>query len=214
MAGTSLWHRPERNVPRGHRGSPPRGITNSREWRAGVSAVRCGTLLAGSSRTAMEPGDQRTSSGSWIIGVITAILTVAGCASSPPKSSPAVAAADYSATRDRVVSTSLKYVGAPYERGGTSPAGFDCSGFVLFVYAQAGVALPHGVAKQYRLGSAVSRDELEPGDIVFFDRLRHSGIYIGDTRFVHATKPGNVVMVSRLDEEWFRRRWIGARRLL
>ena len=162
----------------------------------------------------MEPGDQRTPSGSWIIGVITAILTVAGCASSPPKSSPAVAAADYSATRDRVVSTSLKYVGAPYERGGTSPAGFDCSGFVLFVYAQAGVSLPHGVAKQYRLGSAVSRDELEPGDIVFFDRLRHSGIYIGDTRFVHATKPGDVVMVSRLDEEWFRRRWIGARRLL
>src|SRR3989442_14775731 len=94
-----------------------------------------------------------TPSGSWIIGVITAVLTVAGCASSPPKGSPAVAAADYSATRDRVGSTSLKYVGTPYERGGTSPAGFDCSGFVLFVYAQAGVALPPGVAKQYRLGS-------------------------------------------------------------
>ena len=165
-------------------------------------------------RTAMESGDQRTPSRSWIIGVIAAILTVAGCASSPPKSSPAVGAAEYSATRDRVVSTSLKYVGAPYERGGASPAGFDCSGFVLFVYAQAGVSLPHGVAKQYRLGSAVSRDELEPGDIVFFDRLRHSGIYIGDARFVHATKPGDVVMVSSLDEEWFRRRWIGARRVL
>ena len=162
----------------------------------------------------MEPGHQRAPSGSWMIGVFSAMLSVAGCASSTPKSSPDLATAEYSSARLLVVSTSLEYVGTPYERGGASPAGFDCSGFVLFVYAQAGVSLSHGVAKQYRLGSAVPRDQLEPGDVVFFDRLRHAGIYIGDARFVHATKPGDVVMVSSLDEEWFRRRWIGARRLL
>jgi peptidoglycan DL-endopeptidase CwlO len=150
---------------------------------------------------------------SWIIVVVSAVLT-AGCASSPSPRTPAPAGAAYSALRSRVVSTSLKYIGVPYEWGGTSPAGFDCSGFILFVYAQSGVSLPHGVAKQFRLGSAVSRDELEPGDLVFFDRLRHAGIYIGAMQFVHATKPGDVVTVSRLDEEWFRRRWSGARRLL
>jgi cell wall-associated NlpC family hydrolase len=84
----------------------------------------------------------------------------------------------------------------------------------MFVYARAGVALPHNAERQYRLGAAVSRDQLEPGDIVFFDGLGHSGIYIGNSRFVHATKPGDVVKVSRLDEDWYRRRWVGARRVL
>lgn len=147
-----------------------------------------------------------------IIGVI-AVLTVAGCASATPKSFPP-GSARHSATQSRVVSTALKYVGTPYARGGSSPAGFDCSGFVMFVYHRVGVSLPHNAEKQYRLGSAVSRDKLQPGDIVFFDRLGHSGIYVGNARFVHATKPGDVVKVSRIDEDWYRRRWVGARRLL
>lgn len=137
------------------------------------------------------------------------ILTVAGCASAPPKSAPKP-----SATQSRIVSTALKHVGAPYARGGSSPAGFDCSGFVMFVYGRAGISLPHSAEKQYRIGSAVARNELVPGDIVFFDRLGHSGIYVGNARFVHATKPGDVVKVSSLDEDWFRRRWVGARRVL
>jgi cell wall-associated NlpC family hydrolase len=137
------------------------------------------------------------------------ILTVAGCASAPPKSAPKPFA-----TQSRIVSTALKHVGAPYARGGSSPAGFDCSGFVMFVYGRAGISLPHSAEKQYRIGSAVARNELEAGDIVFFDRLGHSGIYIGNARFVHATKPGDVVKVSSLDEDWFRRRWVGARRVL
>lgn len=165
----------------------------------------------------MARGQRRVSSMVRIIGVVSA-LTVAGCVSAPPTSSPpappAAVAPHKSGVRSRLVSTALQYLGAPYARGGASPAGFDCSGFVKFVYARAGVALPHGAAQQYRLGSAVSRDELMAGDIVFFDSLRHSGIYIGDARFVHATKPGDVVTVSRLDEEWFRRRWVGARRVL
>jgi cell wall-associated NlpC family hydrolase len=108
----------------------------------------------------------------------------------------------------------LAHVGAPYRWGGADPRGFDCSGFVMYVYGRAGVSLPHGAVKQYRLGTSVSREHLAPGDIVFFDRLNHSGIYIGDGRFVHATKPGDAVKVSRLDEAWFARRWVGARRLL
>jgi cell wall-associated NlpC family hydrolase len=114
----------------------------------------------------------------------------------------------------RVVATALKYLGAPYRWGGADARGFDCSGFVMYVYGKAGKSLPHGAVRQYRMGTRVARDELEPGDIVFFDELRHNGIYIGDGRFVHATKRGDVVKVSRLDEEWFHRRWTGARRLI
>jgi cell wall-associated NlpC family hydrolase len=148
-----------------------------------------------------------------LVGLI-AVLTVAGCASATPRgaSLPPVSTG-LSATQSRIVSTALKQVGAPYARGGSSPAGFDCSGFVMFVYRRVGVSLPHNAEKQYRVGSPVARDRLQPGDIVFFDRLGHSGIYIGGGRFVHATKPGDVVKVSGIDESWYRRRWVGARRV-
>lgn len=148
--------------------------------------------------------------------VVLVLASVAGCASAPSKRSPDSAGASRPLTpaQSRIVATALKYVGAPYARGGTSPAGFDCSGFVMFVYGRHGVALPHSAEAQYRVGAAVGRDRLQPGDIVFFDRLGHSGIYIGDARFVHATKPGDVVKVSRIDESWYRRRWVGARRIL
>jgi cell wall-associated NlpC family hydrolase len=145
----------------------------------------------------------------WLLGAVVA-LSAAGCASAPaPPRTPAA-----SPKAASVVATALKYVGAPYARGGTTPAGFDCSGFVMFVYGRHGIALPHSAERQYRMGAAVPRDRLEPGDVVFFDRLGHSGIYIGNGRFVHATKPGDVVKVSSIDEEWYRRRWVGARRLL
>ena len=172
------------------------------------------------SRTAMGPHPPRTISTSRIAGAVAVVAVAAafalsGCASAPPSRSTAPAvAAPPSGSRSQVVNTALKYVGTPYARGGASPAGFDCSGFVMFVYGRSGVRLPHNADKQYQLGLAVSRDALAPGDIVFFDGLRHSGIYIGDLRFVHATKPGDVVKVSRLDEAWYRRRWVGARRLL
>ena len=113
----------------------------------------------------------------------------------------------------RVVALALAQVGVPYRWGGADPRGFDCSGLVMYVYGRAGVSLPHGAVKQYRLGTPVPRKDLAPGDIVFFDRLNHSGIYIGDGRFVHATKTGDNVKVSRLDDAWFERRWVGARRL-
>jgi cell wall-associated NlpC family hydrolase len=112
-----------------------------------------------------------------------------------------------------IVEIAQKYVGAPYRWGGSSPSGFDCSGLVRYVYAQVGVELPHNAAKQYALGAPVSREELLPGDIVFFDRLRHNGIYIGDGRFIHARQTGRRVAIAGLDEAWYAERWVGARRI-
>jgi cell wall-associated NlpC family hydrolase len=106
-----------------------------------------------------------------------------------------------------------RYVGVPYVWGGSSPSGFDCSGLVRYAFGKVGIALPRRVVEQFEHGSPVSRAELKPGDLVFFDRLRHNGIYVGHGRFVHSTQRGDVVKVSRLDDDWYRTRWVGARRL-
>jgi len=104
------------------------------------------------------------------------------------------------------------YLGTPYARAGMSPSGFDCSGLVTYVFAKAGIVVPHNAAQQYRYGTPVARTDLRPGDLVFFDRLHHNGIYLGEGKFIHATTPGGV-KISSLDNEWFRTRWVGARRL-
>jgi cell wall-associated NlpC family hydrolase len=105
----------------------------------------------------------------------------------------------------------MKYLGIPYAWGGASPAGFDCSGLVMYVYAQLGILLPHYAAAQYGFGSAVSRDQLQPGDLVFFDGLSHVGIYIGGGQMVHAPQTGDVVKISSLSD--FGAGYVGARRL-
>lgn len=118
----------------------------------------------------------------------------------------------YSSRSQRVIALAKWQLGARYVWGGASPAGFDCSGFVMYVYSHIGIGLPHNAAKQYRYGTPVTRDRLEPGDVVFFDDLHHNGIYIGGGRFIHARRSGGSVMTSGLDESWYRARWVGARR--
>jgi cell wall-associated NlpC family hydrolase len=105
-----------------------------------------------------------------------------------------------------------RYLGVPYRWGGASPSGFDCSGLVMYVYAQLGIALPHYTVAQYQRGVAVSRDRLQPGDLVFFDGLAHVGIYIGNNQFIHAPHTGDVVKVSAITG-WYARTYVGARRI-
>jgi cell wall-associated NlpC family hydrolase len=105
-----------------------------------------------------------------------------------------------------------------YRRGGRSPQrGFDCSGFVHYVFAQVlGVDLPENSAAQYRDGRKIDRDELQAGDLVFFrtrgKRVSHVGIYVGEGRFIHSPTTGERVRVDRLSQQYWAHRFAGARR--
>ncbi|OFW52473.1 MAG: hypothetical protein A2146_00930 [Actinobacteria bacterium RBG_16_67_10] len=127
-----------------------------------------------------------------------------------PSYDASVPAARYS----HVVPIALQYLGIPYVWGGSSPStGFDCSGFIMYVFAQIGVSLPHHAASQFAYGTPVSQEQLAAGDLVFFDGLGHAGIYIGGGQFVHAPHTGDVVKISSLYDSWYAATWVGGRRL-
>ena len=118
-----------------------------------------------------------------------------------------------------VVMRALALIGAPYRFGGTSvERGFDCAGFVQHAYQSAGVDLPRTTGEQFEAGRPVERDELVPGDLVFFRNtyrkgLSHVGIYIGNNRFVHAASTGRKVRVDELTRSYYAKRYAGARRV-
>ena len=114
--------------------------------------------------------------------------------------------------------TALSLRGAPYRNGGIEPVGgFDCSGFVKYVYEQNGVTMPREVREQFRIGKNVDRAQLEPGDLVFFSTVSpgasHVGIMIGGDQFVHAPSEKGVVRVESLSQQYWATRFIGAKRV-
>ena len=120
----------------------------------------------------------------------------------------------------KIVDYALSYVGSKYVYGGASPSGFDCSGFVTYVYKNFGISVTRTASGQYRdNGVHVNRSELALGDLVFFSNnggkgVTHVGIYIGDDEFVHASRPGIGVVISRLDSSYYTTGWYGAKRLI
>ncbi len=111
-----------------------------------------------------------------------------------------------------VVAYAMQELGTPYVWGGAAPGGFDCSGLVMWAYAQVGVSLPHSSYAQYDYGVPVSVDALEPGDLVFFDGLGHVGMYIGGGQFIEAPHTGAFVQISNLADRMGD--FVGARRIL
>jgi cell wall-associated NlpC family hydrolase len=126
----------------------------------------------------------------------------------PPRGSPT----------DGLAGAGLKLLGAPYVFGGSSPSGFDCSGFVWYVARQTGKSISRGMLGEYNAGPHPARDELKPGDLVFFQNtytqgLSHNGIYIGNGQFVHAADGAAGVTVSSLNTAFWTAHWFGATRL-
>jgi len=113
--------------------------------------------------------------------------------------------------------TAERFVGIPYQWGGDNVVeGMDCSSFVRAVYNLCGVNIPRTSREQFRTGDSVSRDSLRDGDLVFFgsseNAINHVGIYVGNKRFVHAPRRGDEIKVSSLDDVYFDRKFVGARR--
>ena len=133
-----------------------------------------------------------------------------GIGAATPDGAAVVPTSQYSG----VVGVAMRYLGIPYVWGGASPAGFDCSGFVMYVFAQVGVSLPHYSGAQFTMGVPVSYSQLQPGDLVFFDGLGHVGIYIGGGQFIHSPHTGDVVKISSLGEAYYSGSYNGARRIL
>jgi cell wall-associated NlpC family hydrolase len=130
----------------------------------------------------------------------------------------AVVAPPPGAPRDGLVGAALKLLGSPYAWGGSSPNGFDCSGFVWYVARQAGKSISRGLLGQYNSGAHPAREELKPGDLVFFQNTykagpSHNGVYIGDGRFVSAADEGAGVAISSLGTPYWTSHWFGATRL-
>jgi peptidoglycan DL-endopeptidase CwlO len=111
---------------------------------------------------------------------------------------------------DLAVAEAMPLRGVPYSWGGTTPAGFDCSGFTAYVYATLGITLAHSTYAQWDAGIHIPRSDLQPGDLVFFDGIGHVGIYIGGGRFIHAPHTGTVVSIDRLSGSWYSTEYDGA----
>jgi peptidoglycan DL-endopeptidase CwlO len=129
-------------------------------------------------------------------------------AAAPPLPGAAPAPGAYA----EAATIAARYLGVPYVWGGESPAGFDCSGLVSYVFAQLGVSLPHYTVSQWNATEPIPVSDLEPGDLVFFDGLGHVGIYIGNGEFIHAPHTGTVVQISQL-AGWYSEHLDGARRV-
>ena len=122
------------------------------------------------------------------------------------------------ADADELISNAMGFIGVAYRFGGTSPTGFDCSGFMQYVFRKAfAVNLPRTSAAQAYVGSYVSRSELRPGDMVFFrthgSRISHVGMYIGNDRFIHAPRTGKRIEITSLSSKYWNARYATARRV-
>lgn len=117
----------------------------------------------------------------------------------------------------KIINTSKNYIGVPYLWGGTTPDGFDCSGFVQYVFNAHGITIPRTSREQYNFGTKVSKSELQPGDLVFFNTsgkgVSHVGLYIGDGKFIHSAASKGIVIAELFSNYWMNL-YLGARRVL
>jgi cell wall-associated NlpC family hydrolase len=148
-----------------------------------------------------------------VLGVLALPLLLAACGSAPPARAGA-----YGSSAD-VVSNAKRAIGTPYRSGGSSEAGYDCSGFVMAIYKKTrGVSLPRTAEHQAGATQKISSSDLRPGDLVFFNTLHrsysHVGIYVGDNQFIHSPSTGSRVRADDIRQDYWNKRFDGARRVL
>lgn len=122
-----------------------------------------------------------------------------------------------SVSGNKIIDFAKQYLGVPYRWGGASPSGFDCSGFVYYVFNNVGITLPRSLAQQQNMGVAVAKSDLQPGDVVYFQNtyaagISHVGIYVGGGKFIHAPSSGKVVSYADLNSNYYVQHYYGARR--
>ena len=164
------------------------------------------------------------------LAISAAVILLAGCAgapqapdpaarisvpASPPAGSPPMPLPD--PLRTQVVFTAMQMVGVPYLWGGSTPAGFDCSGLVQYAYSNAGLQVPRTAAAQFAAATPLTLEDAVAGDLLFFDdhsRTSHVAIYLGEGRFVHAPNGGNQVSLDDLSTSYWRTHFSGAGRII
>jgi cell wall-associated NlpC family hydrolase len=164
-----------------------------------------------------------------VVSVIVAMVVPPLASAAPKDDSTALLRAEKSLrdfggkakdTASEITSYALSLIGVDYRFGGNTPdQGLDCSGLIRYVFQQAtGLSLPRSAREQARVGESVSKDKLQPGDLVFFNTRRfqfsHVGLYIGDNRFIHAPSSGGAVQVVSLDNIYWQKAFNGARRIV
>jgi len=150
--------------------------------------------------------------------LLSVVFALAACAGSPPRVASATAeVSSENVGVSRAADHALAMVGAPYRYGGVDPAGFDCSGLVLYSFRKIGIALPRDTHSLRKIGVEIDMDDLAKGDLVFFDqegkKSSHVGIYLGDGRFVHAPSTGGKVRADKIDLTYWRKHFNEARRI-
>jgi cell wall-associated NlpC family hydrolase len=138
----------------------------------------------------------------------------AAAVAGPPTRHDPIPAVPKLTVGDRAAAIAVREVGVPYRWGGSSPAGFDCSGLVYWTYGRLGIELPHSSYALYDQGRRVAPSRMKPGDLLFFSGLGHVGIYIGRGRMVHAPHTGTRVQVVKLGRSSYGARLVGVRRVI
>lgn len=156
-----------------------------------------------------------------MLGALSVLFVVATGGARAQDATPAAGDTPpgFASRAGEILFRAMALLGTRYHRGGSSPeTGFDCSGFVGYLYREVlNLRLPRSAWEIWRHGDEIARDTLEPGDLVFFDTMRrpysHVGVFIGDSKFIHAPAAGGVVRTESLNERYWAKRWNGAKRI-
>ena len=197
-------------VARGNAGDKAYVIGFNRQWYKGIYGDKIGYIRSDYLQLTEIPYENKDSTKApifFIDGKSTGITPSANALS-----------VGGSSTASKIVATAKQYIGVPYVWGGSSPSGFDCSGFTQYVFNKHGIALPRTTDQQYKVGSYVSRSNLKAGDLVFLQNtyregISHVGIYVGDGKMIHASSSKGIV-ISDLSSSYYTKHYYGARRVL